>query len=145
MIPTHNLQRQHRKLEKMAGALLAAAYRPFGSANETQRALARFSGTLRMHASMESEGLYPMLLEHRDPIVRLRAEALYGELGPLYARWDDFMKRWDDAGRIDERRTAFRVDLAKTLRVLGRRMKREDAELYPMVAELAAAEESGPG
>lgn len=107
--------------------------RPFGSAEEVRRLLAQFSGTLRMHAAMEEEALYPELLASKDPEVRSIAQSLHADLDGLYGRWNEFMERWPDAETIAAKRFAFRVDLVRVLTTLGRRMKREDDELYPLV------------
>lgn len=132
MRSAENLQRQHKKLQAMAAELVSLAARPRPDVSLVRRALARFSGTLHMHATMEEEGLYPSLLDSRDPEVRRTAERLYRDLGGLYAMWDEFVARWDDPETIRKRPTRFRFDLGRVLLRLGMRMRREDRELYPM-------------
>lgn len=134
MTTAANLQRQHRKLQGMGLELIKLAARPSLDAAEVRRALARFSGTLRMHATMEEEVLYPDLLSSPDAEVKAVASRLHGELEGLYTRWDEFMERWRDAEAILAHPYRFRLDLTRVLTTLGRRMKKEDRQLYPLVA-----------
>lgn len=123
----------------MAGELVRLSMRPFADAAEIRRSLAAFSGTLRVHAAMEEEALYPELLASPDPAVRGIAEGLYRDLAGLYRRWDEFSERWKDTEAISQSTFSFRLDLARVLATLGRRMKREDRELYPLLDRHAAA------
>ncbi len=137
--PGSNLQRQHRKLLAMGADLIKLSMKPFCDAQEVRRRLASFSGTLRVHAAMEEEGLYPQLLHAADPQVRHAAQQLHDELSGLYRKWDEFMERWPNAAAIDARTTRFRIQLAVVLAALERRMRREDAKLYPLVQQLHGA------
>lgn len=116
----------------MAGELATLAVRPGADPVAIRRSLARFVGKLRIHAAMETDALYPSLLEHEDPRVRAKAERLHEELGPLYGLVDDFQARWRDAEAIARHRVRFRIELARVLAKLGWRMRKENLELYPM-------------
>ncbi len=129
----HQLQRQHRRLQALAKELVALTYRPGVPASEIQRSLARFTGTLETHATMEEDALYPALLASPDDVVRSRAERLHRELGPVYGKWRTFTARYPDAESIERSSARFRLDLARILTTLGMRMRREDQQLYPMV------------
>lgn len=135
----NNLQRQHRKLQAMAAELIKTVGRPRPDVAEVRRLLARFSGTLRMHATMEDEVLYPSLLESDDPEVRRTAERLHRDVGGLYSMWDDFMLRWGGEEPIQRGLVRFRFDLGRVLFRLGMRMRREDKELYPLARRLQNA------
>ncbi|MBX3271191.1 MAG: hemerythrin domain-containing protein [Sandaracinaceae bacterium] len=132
MAATTTFRRQHRELQRLAAELSRAALTPGYDADRIVVLLRRFLGTLRVHAAMENEALYPALLAHADPDVRARARALHDELGPLYGMMDELAARWDGAEVIDARRIRFRIELARVLARLGWRMMREDRELYPM-------------
>ena len=135
MQTAENLQRQHRRLQTMATALVARVGRPRPEVAEVRRELARFSGALRMHATME-DVLYPRLLTNDDPDVRRTAERLYGELGGLYELWDTFIERWGAPESIEKNLIRFRFDLGRVLFKLGVRMRREDKELYPLARRI---------
>ena len=135
MRPTDRFRRQHGELQKLATELIALSLRPGTSGRDLQRATARFAGKLKIHAAMETEALYPLLLEHDDPTIRERAAQLHDELGPLYGEFEQFESRWSTAEAIDAKRFRYRIELARILQVLGRRMLRENRVLYPMADE----------
>lgn len=140
--PTKTFRRQHRELQKLANDLSKASLTSAYDAERIQVALRRFIGKLRVHAAMETEALYPILLEHDDPSIRARAEHLHEELGPLYGLMEDFVARWSTAAEIDARRIRFRIELVRVLARLGWRMMKENRELYPMAdAELGSTSE----
>lgn len=120
----------------MAGQLTRLSLRPGADASEIRRLLARFSGALRIHATMETDALYPALFEAADPDVRERAEKLHADVGTLYDMYDDFEEKWNTAEAIASRSIRFRIELVRVLATLGRRMNRENRELYPMVDAL---------
>ena len=123
----------------MARDLTKLAMTPGADATGIQRELRRFVGKLRVHAAMESEVLYPSLLEHEDAGIRERAERLHEELAPLYSLVDGLVERWGSAEAIDERRIRFRIELTRCLAKLGWRMMKENRDLYPMADELASS------
>jgi len=122
----------------MARNLTRLAMSPGMDPREVRRELSRFAGKLRVHATMENDALYPSLLASDDPEIRRRAGRLHAEVGTLYDAFDSFMDEWGDAGAIDRRRVRFRIELVRMLSVLGRRMVRENRELYPMADEIVA-------
>lgn len=133
---TSGFRRQHRELQQLAAGLVRAALRSDADGVRIRRKLSRFVGKLRVHAAMETEALYPSLLESSDAAVRRKAERLHEELGPLYGLVDDFMLRWDSAEEIEARRVRFRIELTRMIAKLGWRMMREDRELYPLADAL---------
>ena len=136
MSRTKEFRRQHRELQKLARVLTRAALVSGTPATEIQAHLARFVGKLRVHAAMETEALYPSLLDSADGDVRSKAARLHEELGPLYGRVDGFLERWGTAAAIEDRRIRFRIELTRLIAKLGWRMMREDRELYPMAVAL---------
>ena len=132
MTATRRFRRQHRELQKLAALLLKEAHRPGSDATTIQRALRRFVGKLRIHATMETGALYPALLASDDDAVRERAERLHRELDPLYSLVDGLLEVWGTAEKIDARRIRFRIELTRVIAKLGWRMMRENRELYPM-------------
>ncbi|HWB77914.1 MAG TPA: hemerythrin domain-containing protein, partial [Nannocystaceae bacterium] len=131
------LAEQHGSLQRLAAEIVAEldpariALDPDG----VLRLLAKFVGDLREHARAENERLYPALLDHDDREVRDRAAALYGEGLGLYDEVFAFAEEWSDRERIATAADRFATELRTVLRSLGRRMRREDAELHPL-AEL---------
>lgn len=120
----------------MAADLTKVAVTPGADPQEVVRSLRRFVGRLRVHATMETDALYPSLLEHADPDVRASAGRLYEDLGPLYGLVDEFVEKWGTSEQIESGRIRFRIELARVIGRLGWRMMREDRELYPMADAL---------
>ena len=134
--PTENFRRQHEELAS-AGAEILQLLEGDDAAivsrsTELRRKVARFGGKLKMHASMETDALYPRLLEHRDPKVRSTADGLLREVKDLYGAFDHFVKRWPDTASIEADPRAFAKDTRKMLKTLWLRMCRENDELYPL-------------
>ena len=97
-----------------------------------RRLLARFRGLLLVHAAMENDALYPSLLDHRDANVRARARALFDEVGTIYDGVRQHGERWASPERIQAEATVFVQETLALLKTLGKRMARENAELYPL-------------
>lgn len=101
--------------------------------NPVRHLLARFKGKLEVHASMENEALYPRLLAHPDAGVRETADRLQDEVGGLYQSVGAYLQRWPTSQSISGNAHDFARETFDVLRALGKRMKREDRELYPLV------------
>lgn len=57
---------------------------------------------------------------------------MHVELGPLYDKFYEFEEKWACAEAIDERKLRYRIELARILGVLARRMMQENRVLYPL-------------
>lgn len=138
MSATAGFRRQHEELEAAAFELLQGLVpdAPPLDAAEMRRKLARFTGKLKLHAAMEEEALYPRLLHHADQALREKAQQLLDDVGPLYGAYFAFSGRWMQAAAIEEDPAVFRGDLFRVLKLLGKRLRRENAELYPLVDSL---------
>ncbi len=135
---TSRFEAQHKELSRLAKALLLLLDTRTLAVDATpaRRALATFSGRLRVHASMEQEALYPRLLESRDPQVVAKAQALLGEVGTLYEDFFGLMRRWAELPAIQGDPEGFSREVMAMLHKLNLRMRRENQELYPLVNAL---------
>ena len=140
---TRNFRRQHEELQRLARELsqYLVPARLSQHATLVRRLLARFLGLLEIHARMEGEALYPRLLRSPADDVREAADALHRQVGKLYADVAVFGRTWLASGAIEADPNGFMRAASESLRALGRRMAREEAELYPM-AERAALRSS---
>ena len=100
---------------------------------EVRRLVARFAGKLRMHATMENDALYPRLRAHPDPEIRARAETLWNEVGTIYSQFEAYSEKWLVGDAIARDPTTFVQDTHRLFSTLGKRMARENRELYPLV------------
>lgn len=137
-LATENFRRQHAELLGLAaeigGRLTPDAVS--GGAPELRRLLAQFAGRLNIHARMENEALYPRLFEHHDARVRAQADALFAEVGTIYQAFGALLEEWPSAAAIEQRPLEFIRQTLKVFRLLGKRMLREESELYPLVDSL---------
>lgn len=132
---TDRFRRQHEELVELGGQIFACLVVPSLEAdpNPVRHLLARFKGKLEIHASMENEALYPRLHAHPDANVRETADRLQAEVGDLYQNVGAYLQRWPTSQSISGNAPDFARETFDVLRALGKRMKREDRELYPLV------------
>jgi hypothetical protein len=131
---TERFLRQHEELMMLGKALgkeldtrtIAA------DPSRVRRALAAFSGKLRVHAVMEEEALYPRLRSSNDAEVVKKALELESEVGTLYRSFFAFLETWSSQTAIQARAEDFCRDAMKQLFQLSSRMRRENRELYPL-------------
>jgi hypothetical protein len=82
---------------------------------------------------METQGLYPALLSDERAEVRAAATRLRDELGGLYAVFDTYERKYPDATSLVRSPQAFIADTLEVFQILGRRMNRENRELYAVL------------
>ncbi|HEY4121665.1 MAG TPA: hemerythrin domain-containing protein [Byssovorax sp.] len=137
---TERFSRQHAELGALSKALLkeldtgAIAADPM----KVKRALASFSGRLRVHAAMEQQALYPRLLASSDATVAAKARSLLDEIGGIYDGFYAYLAAWSRPNALEADVEGFCRETMRQLFQLGARMKREDDELYPLVDALDA-------
>ena len=132
--PSLRFRRQHEELMNIAAKLFPELVpaKIATDPTEARRLMARFRGLLVVHAAMENEALYPRLLEHPRAEVRDVAKKLLAEVGSLYDGVHVHAERWSDAAAMQRDPSAFVRDTLELLKLLGRRMVRENQELYPL-------------
>jgi hypothetical protein len=101
-----------------------------------RRVVARFAGKLAVHAEMENKALYPRLLVHPDDAVRKQARVLFEDVRKIYGTFNEYSKRWPTPASICERARDFVRETRDVMKMLGKRMLRENDELYPLVDAL---------
>lgn len=133
--PTTRFRRQHEELMTIAKELtsLLDTRALAQDATTARRVLATFTGKLRIHAAMEDEALYPRLLACGDADVVAKASTLRAEVGDLYQSFFAFIGRWSTAEQIQKDPESFGRETMQELYRLGKRMKKENNELYPLV------------
>ena len=135
MVDVDRFRGEHARLLAAGRSLYALlSLETLGSRpGEARTALAGFLADLDAHAAGEAE-VYPALLEHEVPAVREQARALWDEVGELYGRFGAHSAAWP-AEAIARDPGGFARSTKELLGALGQRMARENAELYPLVAE----------
>jgi hypothetical protein len=133
--PTERFLRQHEELMTLGKELGRELDTRTIEADPSRvrKALAAFSGKLRVHAAMEQDALYPRLLASSDLEVKKKAEELESEIGPLYASFFSYLETWTAPGAIQASTEDFCRETMRQLFQLSARMRRENRELYPLV------------
>lgn len=89
-------------------------------------------GKFGIHLAIEDAALYPKMLAHHDPEVRLAAQSFQNEMGGLKDAFDAYRRRWRGPTAIACEPDAFLAETTAVLAALRRRITREDEELYEL-------------
>lgn len=87
-------------------------------------------GKFGIHLAIEDSTLYPRMISHGDPQLRLVAERFQREMGDLKTRFEDYRKRWPGPLAISRDHQGFIAETKNILTALARRIACEDSELY---------------
>ena len=135
MLLTANLRRQHEDLLGLADdlqrMLLDESALP-QVVGEVRKLVARITGKLRVHATMEEEVLYQRLLASADSAVRAVAQEFLDTYGTLMRDFGAYTSRWAVSDAIAAEPGVFARETSALLRVLAARVARENRELYPL-------------
>jgi hypothetical protein len=132
---TATFRRQHDEILSMAkgiaGALDPKALKE--DAKSMRDKLSKLAGVLTVHLSMEDRSLYPMLVKHGDPSISSLAGRYMKEMGGLKEAFVSFVKRWSVVGAIEAAPETFIAETRGVFDALGKRVDRENNELYVIV------------
>lgn len=89
-------------------------------------------GKFGVHLAIEDAALYPRMVEHSDPRLRLAAETFQREMGGLKAEFDAYRNRWPGPTAIARNPREFIGETRNILAALQHRIDREDRDLYDL-------------
>jgi hemerythrin-like domain-containing protein len=98
---------------------------------------AGFSGKLKIHLAMEDKGLYPMLAHHADQSIRVMGESYSKEMATITDAFLKFSQEWLNQGAIEKDPSGFIAATRKIFGQLGKRIDRENKELYTVLEKIA--------
>ncbi len=98
------------------------------------QALMKLSGKLSIHLAMEDKSLYPTLLQSGDPAVQATARRFVQEMGSLSTGFHAFIQKWTVVEKLKKEPESFIRETKQLFGLLGQRITREEAELYPLLA-----------
>lgn len=101
-----------------------------------RRCVMQLVGKLGVHLSMEDKSLYPMLVQHHDPSVRAVASRFLTEMGGIAKALADYQKTWSSEAEMKADPQGFVKQTGAVLEALGKRVQRENSELYRLVDSL---------
>ena len=133
------LHDEHRELLDLLSRLSVAIARPEPAPQvELFDLRMKLCTTLIGHLKVEDWTVYPKLISHRDPVVAATARRFNDEMGGLASAFSCYSRRWTTM-MIQTHWAEFCSDTAEFVEALTRRIKREEAELYPLTAKAAKA------
>ena len=95
--------------------------------------LTKLADTLVIHLKAEDWIVYPSLLGHKDPVIAATARRFTDEMGSLADAYGEYRKSWNDAA-IAADWSSFCRDTDALVAALTKRIARENADLYPLLA-----------
>lgn len=102
------------------------------TSREMSRLLANLTGTLNFHLTMEDKLLYPYMLGvHEDGAADV-AQRYMSEMGGLAKAYEQFNKKWSSREEIRTHAEQFCNETRSLFDAMGKRIEREEAELYPL-------------
>ncbi len=125
---------QHGRLREHVAKMLPAA-----DPAEKRTLLAQLAGQVKMHLKAEDDSLYPRLLAHGDPAVRVKAAELQRSMGMLAGSFTGFYEKWIKTGAIAADAAGYDRELRGVVEALANRMDMEDHELYDLADHALAA------
>lgn len=137
MARTDSFKVQHQKALELAKAIDQRLVPPstVTDAQAVAMDLAKLLGVLQVHLNMEDRALYPSLMESGNATTKATAEKFMREMGGIGEAFTAYAKEWN-ASAIRANPEGFITQTKKVFTILGDRIKREEAELYPLADEL---------
>jgi hypothetical protein len=132
---TDKFRQQHEEILAIAGDI-QKQIKTQADAKVLRSHLSNLAGKLNFHLAMEDEALYPRIMKLDDKAGAL-AKKFVAEMGGLSQAFAAYNTKWQTSAiRADP--AGFASETREMFVALGRRVARENAELYP-VADAAGA------
>ena len=131
---TDKFRQQHDEILEMVGEL-NTKLKARGDAQDLRGALSNLAGKLNFHLAMEDKALYPRLMK-LDAQASKMAGRFMEEMGGLAEVFSTYNAKWQvSAIRSDPE--GFAAETRKVFTALGKRIARENAELYPLADKIS--------
>ena len=131
MAYTDNFRRQHQELLALVGELTGKLKVEPGDTRGLRNLLSALAGKLTVHLAMEDKALYPRLAEAKVETARGLARAFQQEMGGLAQAFANYNQKWQ-ADTIKADPGGFARETHAVFAAIGRRIGRENEELYPL-------------
>jgi iron-sulfur cluster repair protein YtfE (RIC family) len=126
---TDKFRHQHGEILDIVGEL-NGKLKDNADAQELRGVLSNLAGKLNFHLAMEDKALYPRIMK-KDAAASAMATKFMEEMGSLGAVFASYNSKWQvTAIRSDPK--GFAAETRKVFTALGKRIARENAELYPL-------------
>lgn len=138
MAATDHFRKQHAEFIEMVRRIesMLEPQKLASAAAEVRGLLSTLMGKLSLHLAMEDNSLYPRMEKSNDASVREVAKKFINEMSGVKPALEDFGRKWSESAiRADA--AAFCSETKRLFAILSDRIKRENAELYPLADEMA--------
>lgn len=131
---TDKFRQQHEEILAIVGEL-NQQMKANADAQALRTLLSNLAGKLNFHLAMEDKALYPRIMK-MDAAASTLATRFMEEMGGLGAAFTGYNNRWQvSAIRSDP--AGFAAESRQVFVALGKRIARENAELYPLADSAA--------
>ena len=103
------------------------------NAAEISRTIIAMSSTIKLHLAVEDTMLYPALQAAKNPTLARMGKRFQDEMTSIAQAYLDFARRWNTPATVCGSPEQFRADANSVLKVLYERMRKEDADFYPVI------------
>lgn len=135
---TETFRRQHNELlqlvKEISNQLSLETLQK--DAKEVRSLLSNLSGKISIHLAVEDNSLYPRLLEHESPEIRALAKKYIDEMGNIKEVFSAYSKKWYSTTDIQNNPAEFIKETKNIFEALGKRIDKENNELYDLVDKL---------
>lgn len=137
---TMQLRQQHQDLLRIVGQIVPLL-QPHGldlaKGDALRKLLLELTGKLNMHLAAEDKVLYPELAASNQARAASVASQFAKEMGHIGASYKEYLAKYPNGAAISEKAAAFCTETNAVFALLGKRIQREEAELYPLADSLA--------
>ncbi len=124
-------RKQHAELERIVGVI--ASLLADGEAQDLRINLAKLSGVLRVHLTIEDKSMYPIMLASASPEVRDTAAEYQRTMGDLLVTFNTYYAKWIETGAIEAHRSSFITETTTVAGALQNRITLENDNLYALI------------
>lgn len=125
---------QHTKIYDCIATLRHYAGAGIGEhAREIASMVVAMSSVIKLHLVVEDTVLYPALRDSRSSVLSRLGNQFQSEMKSIAAQYEEFVRRWNTAAKVERDPEGFRADANVVLKMLHGRIRREDVEFYPTI------------
>ncbi len=106
------------------------------NSNNISKLLSDLKRNLKVHLTLEDTSLYPILLVSDDERVKNTAEEFMKEMDGINSIFQEYISRWSSGFKIQENPLDFAEETKDLFDSLGKRIEREDNNLYTIIDEM---------
>lgn len=134
MSMTDNLKHQHETILQLVQQIQQdlTPDKLAGDASNVKEALSLLSRRLATHLAVEDKALYPMLIARHSESARRTTIKFVEEMGGLADLFKTYAAKWNSTEQIQEKAAEFCEESEAIFLFLRNRIRREEAELYPL-------------